>query len=363
MIEHLEIYRRPGEFAGWPANYGFWGWSDELVLVFSRGFMGQQESLHARDKNRPFLGWQARSLDGGKTWRDEPFIGVIPGGVSLSADEHVEPVLQVQPHIVAARDLRPLADPIDFSDPETIAMCARTGLDAGSLSWFYVSRDRARSWQGPFHLGDFGLPGVSARTDIVPLGRHEALFMLTAVKSNGREGRVFAAHTQDGGMSFTFRSFVGEEPTGFAIMPASLRLVDGSILTLVRCSTPGRGPDRKSWIEQYRSKDAGHSWTYEGRAVENTGFGGNPATLNALPDGRLVMVYGFRDAPCGMRAKVSRDLGESWGQETVLREDGALSDLGYPRTILRSDGRLMTAYYFKDGAGPERFIAMTIFNI
>ncbi|MBL8595415.1 MAG: exo-alpha-sialidase, partial [Devosia sp.] len=216
MTQHLEIYRKAGEFVAWPANYGMWIWGDEVVVVFSQGFRGEQESLHARDKTRPFIGRQARSFDGGLTWHDEPFTGTIPGGTSLSGDEHVIEALQSQPNIVVERDIPVLDQPIDFTDPETIVMCARTGLDRGSISWFYVSRDRARSWQGPYRLGDFGLPGVSARTDIVPLGQHDALFLLTAVKANGDEGRIFAARTRDGGRSFSFESFVGDEPEGFA---------------------------------------------------------------------------------------------------------------------------------------------------
>lgn len=363
MIEHVNVYRVPGEYAAWPANYGLWAWGDEIVAVFSQGFKGVQENLHARDMTRPFVGKQARSLDGGHTWTPEPFNGHIPGGTSLSGDEHVVEALQSQPNIVPDRDLQPLGHPIDFLDPETIVMAARTGLNHGSISWFYVSRDRARSWEGPYRFGDFGLPGISARTDIVPLGQHDALFLLTAVKSNGKEGRVFCVRTRDGGQSFNFESFVGEEPDGYAIMPASLKMNDGSILSLVRCSTPGKGPDRKAWIEQYRSFDEGKSWTLEGRAVDNTGFGGNPPTLTRLGDKKLLLVYGFRDAPFGMRARTSSDEGASWSDDIVLRDDGGMSDLGYPRTVALDDGKALTVYYFNGGSDSDRYIGATLFKL
>lgn len=364
MIQNVEIYRAAGEFVAWPANYGLWIWGDEAVVVFSQGFRGAQEGLHARDKTRPFIGRQARSFDGGLTWADDgPFQGTIPGGTSLSGDEHVIEPLQSQPRIVVERDIPVLEDAIDFTDPETIVMCARTGLDRGAISWFYVSRNRAKSWQGPYRLGDFGLPGVSARTDIVPLGKHDALFLLTAVKSNGDEGRVFAARTRDGGKSFTFESFVGEEPEGFAIMPASLRLPGGHILTFVRCSGPWQAPQRTAWIDLYRSADEGKSWSYAGRPVPVVGYNGNPPTINRLADGRLVLVYGYRNVPYGLRAKVSSDEGKSWGEEIVLRDDGGMSDLGYPRTVVRKDGTLLSAYYYNYGAETDRFIAATIFDV
>lgn len=155
----------------------------------------------------------------------------------------------------------------------------------------------------------------------------------------------------------------GEEPEGFGIMPASIRLDDGSILTLVRCSTPGKGPDRKAWIDQYLSRDEGKSWTYAGRPVANTGFGGNPPTLNRLPDGRLVMVYGFRDTPFGMRARVSADAGSSWSDDIILRDDGGMSDLGYPRSVVRPDGQVLTVYYYNYGMDQDRFIGATLFNV
>ena len=27
--EHVIVYREPGKFAGWPANYGMWAWDNE----------------------------------------------------------------------------------------------------------------------------------------------------------------------------------------------------------------------------------------------------------------------------------------------------------------------------------------------
>jgi hypothetical protein len=362
VIQNVEVYRREGEFVAWPANYGLWIWGDEVVVVFSQGFRGAQEGLHARDMTRPFIGRQARSLDGGLTWADEPFTGSIPGGTSLSGDEHVIEALQSLPNIDVERDLPVLDTPIDFTDPETIVMCARTGLDQGSLSWFYVSRDRARSWQGPYRLGDFGLPGVSARTDIVPLGKSDALFLLTAVKSDGNEGRVFAARTRDGGRSFSFEGFVGDEPDGFAIMPASIRLPSGEILCFVRCAAP-RGPERRAWIDLYRSADEGRTWRLAGRPAPVVGHNGNPPTISRLADGRLVLVYGFRDVPYGLRASTSSDDGANWSDEIVLREDGGSPDIGYPRTVVRPDGTLLSVYYYNYGTGTDRFIAATLFSV
>jgi hypothetical protein len=82
-----------------------------------------------------------------------------------------------------------------------------------------------------------------------------------------------------------------------------------------------------------------------------------------LADGRVCLTYGYRAAPFGIRARLSGDGGRTWGREIMLREDGSGRDLGYPRTVQRPDGQVVTVYYFWDTmTGPERTIVATIWN-
>jgi len=82
-----------------------------------------------------------------------------------------------------------------------------------------------------------------------------------------------------------------------------------------------------------------------------------------LDDGRLCLVYGYRAKPFSMRARISDDGGASWGKDIVLRDDGAGRDIGYPRSVQRPDGKMVSVYYFHDDAtGPERYIAATIWD-
>ncbi len=89
-MRNVTVYREANRFAGWPANYGIWSWGDEIVVGFTLGHTNPEGGFHARDKSRPFLAVQARSLDGGETWSVEETPCRTPGnrGV-LSADEHV----------------------------------------------------------------------------------------------------------------------------------------------------------------------------------------------------------------------------------------------------------------------------------
>ena len=74
------------------------------------------------------------------------------------------------------------------------------------------------------------------------------------------------------------------------------------------------------------------------RPVASTGGSvGNPPSMIKLKDGRLVITYGFRSAPYGIRAKISLDEGQTC-PEIVLRDDAGTWDLGYPRTVQRADG-------------------------
>ena len=81
-----------------------------------------------------------------------------------------------------------------------------------------------------------------------------------------------------------------------------------------------------------------------------------------MKDGRIAMAYGWRAAPYGIRAQVSSDEGQTWTREFTLRADGMNWDLGYPRTVQRADGQLVTIYYFNDHDQRERYLAATIWN-
>jgi hypothetical protein len=74
------------------------------------------------------------------------------------------------------------------------------------------------------------------------------------------------------------------------------------------------------------------------------------------------MVYGWRHAPYGVRAQISSDEGQTWSPQLILRGDGRSWDLGYPRTVQRTDGKLVTIYYFNDPSQEERYIAATVWS-
>ncbi|HHW10618.1 MAG TPA: exo-alpha-sialidase [Firmicutes bacterium] len=358
-MQHIEVYREPGRFAGWPANYGIWSWGDEIVVGFTVGYFAPVKGFHARDSRRPFQTMQARTLDGGLTWQVEPTPCRTPGGRALSADEHMAPGLGLRVGEVLDQPGALLDPPggIDFTYPDLALMCARSGLEAGARSWFYVSQDRCASWQGPYRLPLFDLPGLAARTNYLVMSSQKCLFFLTATKLDGSEGRPFCLTTEDGGRTFDFVSWIERNPAGMAIMPSAVRLTKTSLLVAVRVHKPAACS-----IDTYISEDNGETWHYYNRPVADTGRGGNPPAMIRLADGRLCLTYGYRKPPYGIRAKISPDGGASWGEEIILRADGGNHDLGYPCTVQRADGKIVTVYYYNDKPDGERYIAATIWS-
>ena len=349
--QHMRVYYEAGRFGGWPANFGMWVWDNEILVGYARGYYEDLGDRHHINRDLPEEHWFARSLDGGETWSLEHPAEkgqLIPRGASLHG---VEKPGQPIP------ELRECPGGIDFTHPD-FALTVRMSCVHGSTpSRFYYSYDRGHNWEGPFLLPDVGTNGIAARTDYVVDGQHEAMLFMTAGKSNGREGRPFCMRTTDGGRTWEFVSWIMGEPEGFAIMPATVRLDEDTLLTTIR----SREGDRR-WISAFISRNNGESWEHLSDPVPDAGVG-NPPALMILEDGRLCLTYAVRRAPYRICARLSSDGGQTWTDEIVLRDDGNDRDIGYCRSVQRADGKVVTTYYINEQeTGPERYIGATIWD-
>jgi hypothetical protein len=339
------VYKEDGKFGGWPANHGIWAWGDEIVLGHRVGtFKVNGPNQHAIDGSKPQFDWQARSLDGGMTWKEE------------------QPPALARPENDGPKETQ-LTTPINFTDPNFAFMVR---YPSGKTSRFYYSTDRAKTWNGPYLLPTFDQPWIKGRTDYLINGPHDATLFVTAGKKNEREGRIITVRTTDGGLTWKFVAFIGPEPKGFSIMSSSARLSDSKILTTIRRQEPRNAETNTPtthFIDAYLSTDNGSTFNFLNKPTDSTGGSvGNPPALVRMRDGRLAISYGYRSAPFGMRARVSKDEGQTWSKEIILRDDAGCWDLGYPKSVQLPDGRIFVAYYYNDGLEKERYIAATIWS-
>jgi hypothetical protein len=348
-MEHGIVYAQKDQFAGWPANNGLWAWDDtEMVVGLT---VGGYRVSSGHNIVPPYRSLLARSLDGGASWQVEE-----PGGF---VGDIVEP--------------SPLRRTLRFEDPGfamRVVGAGYHGTEEGR-GGFYISYDRCRTWQGPYRFA--GLANLlqlegwewTPRTDYLVDGPNECLVLLSArPKEQWGSDRVFCARTTDGGMSFSFVSWVVPPSDPFrAVMPSTVRCAPGRLVSALRRRQMGTD---LCWIDAYGSEDGGASWSLLDRVGETGGHNGNPPALARLRDGRLCCVYGRRDLR-QLVARISTDEGRSWGRERVLRQDyhpvNNDADLGYPRVAQRADGRLVTVYYWATVDVPTQHIATTIWDV
>ena len=109
-----------------------------------------------------------------------------------------------------------------------------------------------------------------------------------------------------------------------------------------------------------RSTDHGKTFQH----WQDSGFQGHPHYALRLPDKRVLLAYGYRHAPLGVRARVldAECTNFATAQETILRDDGGNGDLGYPWATMVSKNRALVVYYFNLGDG-TRHIAGTVLEV
>jgi hypothetical protein len=338
-VKHVTVYKEPGHFGGMPANNGIWAWGNEILVGFKRATYKANTTTHSIDRDQPEPVGLARSRDGGETWKIEDPANFI--------DDGSKPV--------------PSPGGIDFNDPD-LAIRVRYKV-------FVVSHDRGRTWKGPYLFN--GIPQeVTSRTDYLVSGPKEALFFMSGTQQDVNAGsykdRAFCAQTKDGGKTFHFVSWMTDEPlTTRSVMPSTVRVSRNELVSALRRRDDSNGKKR-TWIDVYLSTDNGTHWSFRSK-VADTGQpedprNGNPPAMVRLPNGRLVVAYGYRFPRYRMCAKVSEDNGRTWSAELVLRDDARTWDFGYPRMVVRPDGKLVTVYYYNTLQNPEQHIIATIWD-
>jgi len=340
-MRHVDIYKEPGRFGGWPAGYSAnqWIWGNEIMVAFRRGYYLYSPTSHTVDGSKPSRRTQARSLDGGETWTLEK--------AARATDKTDWP--------------DPTTGGINFTHPDF-------AMQVGGR--FSVSYDRGRTWKGRYKFNGIDF-GMSSRHAYMVEGEKECLFWLSAgqpgVNGSNHSDRSFMARTTDGGQTVKLVSWLTDQKSirTRSVMPSAVRTSPSRLVSITRRKLRNDYTLKYSnWIEASVSTDNGASWRYLSK-VADTDRGeenGSPPALVRLRDGRLAVAYGYRSYPLGIRARISEDDGKTWSDEIVLRDDGGTWDLGYPRMMQRPDGKLVTIYYHNTRQNPEPHIVATIWD-
>jgi len=226
------------------------------------------------------------------------------------------------------------------------------------------STDGGKTWQEPIYPPNIG-PEINNTPfgDGIPAYNRGALY-------EGKSGRIFWAvaatdneaprktsvhliTSDDKGLNWTYRSPIAVDENVVFNEASIYETPKGDIVAFLRTENFGD----QACIA--RSTDGGQSFKWE-----SMGFMGHPTNALRLPDNRVLLTYGYRHQPFGIRARIlnAECTDYATSEEFVLRDDGGTWDIGYSWPVQLDENRVLVTYYFNKGDG-LRHIAGTIIEI
>lgn len=216
----------------------------------------------------------------------------------------------------------------DEEESEAIGSTFRISLDAG-ITFSKIYKSPVSSPHGPYELSDGTVmwAGYVFNTEERAEGFVEHLEVYTINTANAQ------------------MDFVGRIPdineNGKHITPSEpymIELSDGTLLCHIRT-------EENFSSYQSVSYDKGKTWSVPERLLSD--FGGAPCHILKHSSGILCSLYGFREAPYGIKAMFSADNGKTWDTDNFLYVNGVCADLGYPCSVELNDGSIFTVFYAK----------------
>ena len=358
--EDFRISYRQDRFLAWPflgRAYCFDG--TELVVNFYSAPCPYERLLDISHssvvENSTVI--TARSLDGGQRWPDDQQGGFFDFRSTYS-------------ELQAGRRLD-----MDMRQPDSILFSyaafnwerSELAIAPPLMKQCFVVRspDRGLNWETrPIWIDQLNITEMRSFSNF--LRRSDGVILLPARTGTAiEEYECVLFASIDGGENWAFYSRMvgGTGSKDFHTQPSLIELPNGKLLATLRYQSPAVGA---AWTLLVESDDGGRTWS-EPRGINDYGA---PASLVLLPDGRVVVVYGYRQpGSFGLRGRASEDGGVSWGGEFVLQDKGGSYDLGYPSACSMDDGRIFVAYYFNereadvDLNGGRRHIRGCIFRL
>lgn len=334
--EHIVVHRERGRYSAFPDLFHVRGSQEALYVHFGAG----ETTSHVESRRQPH---DFVSTDGGRTWQRHGTREPNPAARS-SSGRLVDPSAYSWRHVPsdqrAAFEARgyEVRNAPDGRVTYCVGCKLRTSADGGA------------TWQE----AELPVPEqaiINGYLDAASMLRLDDRTILRAVYGKPvarvRYYESWLLRSEDDGATWSWAT-IAADPTrddhGFS-ETAIAQAANGDIVAMMRIEPP---MGSRLWVA--RSPDRGKTWS----KAEETPLRGFPAHLLRLRDGRLLCTYGYREAPIGIRAAISRDHGRTWREQDIvsLRSDGSgpPSDNGYPQTAELADGTLVTVCYLtRDG--------------
>lgn len=227
------------------------------------------------------------------------------------------------------------------------------------------SSDGGKTWQGPVYPPHIA-PEINFNAQGEPLpaynrgalceGKNGRIYWAVAAndQESPRKTSVHLLTSDDKGLTWNYQSVVAEDKTVTFNETSVYETPKGDLVAFLRTANL----DDQACIA--RSTDGGKTFG----KWESMGFQGHPLNALRLPDNRVLLTYGYRHEPFGIRARILNDECTDFATapEMILRDDGGSTDLGYTWPVLLGNNRVLVIYYFNKEKG-TRHIAGTVLEI
>ncbi len=232
----------------------------------------------------------------------------------------------------------------------------------GRMAGCYSIRsvDGGLTWDTPalVDLGDVVIRGNSVEME-------DGSILAPFYEQDGDTFNVVVGRTENRGGTWERAAVIpGYEGQYHFHEPNLYKTEAGKLVLFIRSSKLNKQPGEEqsaSPLFTSESMDGGRTWS----AVKMWPiYSPSPFNVLRLADGRVLLNYGYRNKPFGIRAYVldaeCTDLGSA--TESVIRDDGLGSDIGYTSAVLLADGRVLITYYYYLDDG-TRYIAGSLCQV
>jgi hypothetical protein len=226
------------------------------------------------------------------------------------------------------------------------------------------SSDNGKNWQGPIypphvdqeiHYSALGVPLPAYNRGALYEGKGGRIFWVVAATDSQTPKRTsnYLLISDDKGLTWNYSGLVASDEKASFNETSVYETPKGDIVAFLRTA----GMDDQACIA--RSTDGGKTFQWE-----KMGFQGHPLNALRLPDNRVLLTYGYRHKPYGIRARIlnAECTDFATASEIVLRDDGITGDLGYSWPVQLDKHRILVVYYFNK-EDKIRYIAGTILEI